>query len=95
MQKEINLTWHFNKPPQEVWEYLTNAELLEQWLMKSDFKPVPGHQFIFTSPGGMVHHCEVLEVKPYTKLSYSWQRKSAKDGDPFDSTVVMDTYAGR
>ena len=28
MQKEIKHTWHFNQSPQEVWEYLTKPELL-------------------------------------------------------------------
>ncbi len=88
MQNEIKQTWHFNQSPQEVWEYLTKPELLEQWLMKSDFQPIPGHKFCFTSPHGMEHYCEVLEIKPFTKLSYSWQRKSAKDGKPFNSKVL-------
>jgi uncharacterized protein YndB with AHSA1/START domain len=30
----------------------------------------------------------VLEVKPFTKLSYSWQKNSAKDNKPFNSKVV-------
>lgn len=88
MQKEIKQTWHFNQSPQEVWEYLTKPELIEQWLMKSDFQPIPGHKFCFTSPNGMEHYCEVLEIKPFTRLSYTWQRKSAKDGNPFNSKVV-------
>ena len=87
MQKEIKQTWHFNQAPQIVWDYLTKPELLEQWLMPSDFKPVVGHKFIFTSPK-CLHHCEVLEVKPFTNLSYTWQKKSAKDGKPFNSKVV-------
>ncbi len=86
MQKEIKQTWHFNKSPKVVWDYLTKPELLEQWLMPNDFKPVVGHKFTFTSPS-CLHHCEVLEVKPYTKLTYTWQKKSDKDGKPFNSKV--------
>jgi uncharacterized protein YndB with AHSA1/START domain len=85
--QEIKHTWQFNRSPQEVWEYLTKPELLEQWLMKTDFQPIAGHKFIFTAPHGMVHYCEVLEIKPFTKLSYSWQRNSALDKKPFDSKV--------
>ncbi len=88
MEKEIKHTWHFDKSPEVVWDYLTKPELLEQWLMKSDFKPVLGHKFRFTSPSGCVHDCKVLEIKPFTRLSYSWQKKSDKDGKPFDSLVV-------
>ncbi|HSZ25454.1 MAG TPA: SRPBCC domain-containing protein [Cytophagaceae bacterium] len=88
MQKEVKQTWYFHKTPQEVWEYLTNPELLEQWLMKTDFKPILGHKFCFISTSGCEHYCEVLEINPFTKLSYSWQKKSDKDGKPFNSTVV-------
>lgn len=84
MQKEVKHTWHFNQSPQEVWEYLTKPELLEQWLMKTDFQPIVGRKFCFTSPQGTQHYCEVLELDPFTKLSYSWK----KDNMPFNSTVV-------
>jgi len=87
MQKEIKHTWFFNQSPQEVWEYLTKPELLEQWLMKTDFQPIAGHKFRFTSPSGKIINCEVLEVKLFVKLSYSWQSVSAKDNTLFDSKV--------
>ena len=92
MQKEIKHTWHFNQKPEEVWEYLTKPELLEQWLMKSDFQPVVGHKFRFIGgcdhEGNTAAYCEVLEVSPCTRLSYSWQTNSLNDGKPFDSLVV-------
>ena len=89
MQKEIKQTWHFNKSPKVVWDYLTKPELLEQWLMPNDFKPVVGHKFIFTSPTACKeHYCEVLEVKPYSRLSYSWQTDSLTDKKPYTSLVV-------
>ena len=94
MQKEIKHTWFFNQSPQEVWEYLTKPELLEQWLMKTDFQPIVGHKFRFihvpkneSNYDGIVH-CEVLEVNPVTKLSYSW-KGNTKDGKrTFNSNVV-------
>src|SRR5436309_1848640 len=92
MQKEIKHNWFLNQPPEEVWEYLTKPELLEQWLMKSDFLPVVGHKFTFIGgcddAGESAAQCEVLEVKPYTFLSYSWQTNSTKDNKPFDSLVT-------
>ena len=45
---------------------------------------IPLHQ----SKSGKIIYCEVLEVKPFTKLSYSWQTNSAKDNKPFNSKVV-------
>ena len=92
MQKEIKHTWHFNQSPQVVWEYLTKTELLEQWLMKTDFQPIVGHKFHFiggcNNDGKSIANCEVLEVKPYTLLSYSWQANSIYDNKPFNSKVV-------
>ncbi len=88
MQEEIKQARHFNQSPQEVWEYLTKPELLEQWLGKTDFQPIAGHKFRFISPYGNDSFCEVLEVKPYTKLSYSWQKKSSEDNQPFNSKIV-------
>jgi len=88
MQEEIKQTRQFRQSPQEVWEYLTKPELLEQWLGKTDFRPVVGHTFRFVSPYGNDSYCEVLEVKPFTRLSYTWQKKSAKDNKPFNSKIV-------
>jgi uncharacterized protein YndB with AHSA1/START domain len=88
MQNEIKQTWFFKQSPQKVWEYLTKPELLEQWLGKTDFQPIAGHKFRFTSPHGNDSYCEVLEVKSFTKLSYSWQKKSTKDNKPYNSKVV-------
>lgn len=88
MQKEINQSWFFNSSPQEVWEYLTQPELLEQWLGKTDFQPIVGHKFRFISPYGNDSYCEVSEVKPFTHLSYSWRKNSTKDNKPFTSKVI-------
>jgi uncharacterized protein YndB with AHSA1/START domain len=97
MQKEIKHTWRFSQSQEEVWEYLTKPELLSQWLMKTDFQPVVGHKFHFigecTDKGDAAAYCEVLEVKPYSRLSYSWQTNSLYDGKPFDSTVVWTLIA--
>ena len=47
MQKEIRHQWFFPHPPEAIWEYLTDSELLSQWLMPNDFKPILGHRFMF------------------------------------------------
>jgi uncharacterized protein YndB with AHSA1/START domain len=88
MQHEIIQINHFNQSPQEVWENLTRPELLEQWLGKTDFLPVVGHKFRFISPYGNDSICEVLEVKPFTRFSYTCQKNSSKDDQPFHSTIV-------
>ena len=88
MSKEIKHSWFFNQSPREVWEYLTKPELLEKWLGKTDFQPLVGHKFRFISPYGNDSYCEVLELKPESRLAFSWQKNSAKDNKPFHSTVV-------
>lgn len=94
MQKQIKQTWFFKQSPQEVWEYLTKPELIEQWLMKTDFKLIARHKFRFTflpkpdSKYEGVVDCEVLEITPFSKLSYSWNGRTADKSRNFNSTVV-------
>lgn len=95
MKKAIKHTFSFTQSPEEVWEYLTNPDLMALWLMKSDFKPELGHRFRFT--GGCNHEgseekeaavCEVLEIEPHSRLVYSWQTHSLTDGKPYISRVT-------
>ncbi|OIR00747.1 hypothetical protein GALL_172720 [mine drainage metagenome] len=94
MQKEIKHSWFFNHSPEKVWDHLTKSELLEQWLMKNDFKPIVGHKFRFThvpknnSKYSGTVNCEVLEVNPYSKLSYSWDGNMKDDSRSFNSIVI-------
>lgn len=87
MQNEIKQVWNFEHSPQEVWDYLTHADRLEQWLGKADIKPVVGHKFRIIGPKGSLIDCEMLEVTPFTRLAYSWVRPSFKDDSPSRSTV--------
>jgi uncharacterized protein YndB with AHSA1/START domain len=61
----------FSHPPEKLWRALTQPHLLEEWLMKNDFKPVVGHHFNFRGDWGSVN-CEVLVVEPNKSLSYTW-----------------------
>jgi uncharacterized protein YndB with AHSA1/START domain len=58
-------------PPEKIWRALTQPHLMEEWLMKSDFKPEVGHRFDFTADWGSVG-CEVRAVEPNRVLSYTW-----------------------
>lgn len=93
MAKFIKHQHFFAHPVEAVWDYLTNSELMAQWLMKNDFKPVVGHKFQFTATcsvaldfSGIVN-CEVLEVVPYKKLAYTWQCNSMSGELTVDSVV--------
>jgi uncharacterized protein YndB with AHSA1/START domain len=58
-------------PPEKIWRALTQPHLIEEWLMKNDFKPVVDHRFNLRADWGAVE-CRVLEVKPNKMLSYTW-----------------------
>jgi len=59
-------------PPEKVWRALTQPHLIEEWLMKNDFKPSVGHHFKLRGDWGGVLDCEVLVVEPNKTLSYTW-----------------------
>ena len=59
-------------PPEKIWRALTQPHLIEEWLMKNDFKPAVGHRFNLRGEWGGVLDCEVLAVEPNRTLSYTW-----------------------
>ena len=58
-------------PPEKIWRALTEPHLIEEWLMKTDFKPVADHKFRFSGDWGAVD-CEVIKIEPLRTLAYSW-----------------------
>jgi uncharacterized protein YndB with AHSA1/START domain len=58
-------------PPEKVWRTLTQSHLIEEWLMKNDFEPVPEHRFTFRGDWGAVD-CQVVAIEPNKTLSYTW-----------------------
>lgn len=76
-------------PPEKLWRALTQPHLVEEWLMKNDFKPAVGHQFNFRAdylPNGKLD-CEVLAIEPNKTLSYRWD--SASDNAAFNVKSVV------
>jgi len=57
--------------PEKIWRALTQPHLIQDWLMKNDFRPVVGHHFNFRADWGAVD-CQVLAVEPNKTLSYTW-----------------------
>lgn len=80
-----------------VWRALTEADLIERWLMKPEgFKPSVGQRFTFTTkPAGAwdgTIHCEVLEVVENERLSYRWSGGHDSNigyGAPLETIVTM------
>ena len=58
-------------PPEKIWRALTQPHLIEEWLMKNNFKPVADHRFNLRADWGAVD-CQVLAVEPNKTLSYTW-----------------------
>lgn len=61
-------------PPEKIWRALTQPHLIEEWLMKNNFKPVVDHRFALTADWGGVD-CQVQAVVPNETLSYTWDTK--------------------
>ena len=64
--------------PEIIWKTLTSAELMGRWLkmQPAGFEAVKGNRFTYqTKPAGArdgVIRCEVLDVIPNERLTYSW-----------------------
>ncbi|MFB9262606.1 SRPBCC domain-containing protein [Bradyrhizobium erythrophlei] len=69
----------FPHAPETIWKVLTTTELIARWLPMSPtgFAAETGTCFTFrTKPAGEwdgTIHCEVLEVVPNQRLTYSWR----------------------
>ena len=74
-------------PPEKLWRALTQPHLIEEWLMKNDFKPAVGHRFNLRGEWGGVLDCEVLAVEPNRTLSYTWN--FAHDDAAYDLKSVV------
>jgi len=58
-------------PPEKIWRALTQPHLIEEWLMKADFKPVLDHRFSLQADWGTVQ-CQVTAIDPNKSLAYRW-----------------------
>lgn len=74
-------------PPEKLWRALTQPHLIEEWLMKNDFKLAMGHRFNLRGEWGGVLDCEVLAIEPNRKLAYAWN--FAHDDPAYDLKSVV------
>lgn len=86
--KEVEL----NAPVAKVWEAITDRDKMKNWYFDlEEFKPEVGFEFRFY--GGKdgreyLHICEITEVVPEKKLTYSWRY----DGDSGLSHVTWELF---
>ncbi len=67
-----------NAPVEKVWKAITSKEEMNNWYFQiAAFEPEVGFTFRFTGEGRKgetyIHLCEIKEVVPMKKLSYSWR----------------------
>ena len=76
-EEQIVVERVYQSPIARVWKALTNREEMRQWYFNlSDFKPEVGFRFEFmggTPQKQYKHLCEITEVIPPNKLTYSWR----------------------
>ena len=75
--------------PEKIWRALTQPHLIEEWLMKNDFKPEVGHHFNLRGDWGGVLDCEVLVVEPQRELSYTWNFRHDDAAFNLESVVTF------
>src|SRR5215212_8121972 len=82
----------FAVPAEKLWRALTQPHLIEEWLMKTDFKPVEGHTFSLrkdpTPDISVVIDGKVLAVDKNKTLSYTWSAYGTETVVTFTLTPV-------
>ena len=83
----------FHAPVNRVWQAITNKDEMKKWYFDlADFKAEKGFKFQFTAgeEGGrqFLHLCEITEVIPQKKLTYSWRY----DGFTGNSFVTFELF---
>jgi len=95
LTREILLDEVFPHSRKALWTVLTTGELIARWMMEpKGFATDVGTRFTFqTTPAGAwdgTIHCEVLEMKPFERFSYSWKGGDAENsgyGTKLDTVV--------
>jgi uncharacterized protein YndB with AHSA1/START domain len=93
MEKPFEIERTFPVTPARLWSALTDPDEIKNWYFNlPGFKPEVGYKFEFMGgrPDGIQyrHLCEVTEVIPEKRLSYSWRY----DGYEGNSEVTWELF---
>lgn len=83
----------FNAPVSKIWKAITDKAEMKKWYFDiEEFKPEIGFKFQFVAGAKdgkpYLHLCEITEVIPGKKLTYSWRY----DGYPGNSLVTWELF---
>jgi uncharacterized protein YndB with AHSA1/START domain len=91
--KPIVIERVYNASISKVWKAITDKEEMKQWYFDlAEFQPELGFKFQFiggTEDNQYLHLCEVTEVIPEKKLTYSW-RYDGYEGNSFVSFELFE-----
>lgn len=91
-QKPFEITRILNAPAEKVWKAISDKNEMKKWYFDlPEFEAKQGAKFQFyggTPEKQYLHLCEVKEVIPGKKLSYSWRY----DGYEGDSLVTFELF---
>ncbi|WP_375313082.1 SRPBCC domain-containing protein [Bradyrhizobium sp. A5] len=87
--RSVVIEREFAAPAERIWRALTQPHLIEEWLMKNDFKPSVGHRFNLRGEWGGVLDCEVLAIEPQRMLAYTWNFSHADAAFDLKSVVTF------
>lgn len=83
---------HLRAPADKIWRALTQPHLIEEWLMKTDFKLAEGQKFQLrkdpTPEISVVIDCQVQAIVPNKTLSYTWSAYGTETVVTFTLTPV-------
>ncbi|HXS36579.1 MAG TPA: SRPBCC domain-containing protein [Flavipsychrobacter sp.] len=83
----------FNAPIARVWQAITDKDKMKEWYFNIDaFEPKVGFKFQFIGGSDSkkyTHLCEITEVIPEKKLTYSWRYKDYEG----NSSVTFELFA--
>jgi len=82
-KKQISINRFYPYDIEDVWSAITDPEALSEWLMPTDFRLEPNHQFQFkTKPSGGfdgIVNCQIKSIQRPNFLSYSWNANTFKE----------------
>jgi uncharacterized protein YndB with AHSA1/START domain len=84
-------------PPERIWKALTKEHFIKEWLMENNFELSIGHKFNFRAEPmygwNGVTDCEVLEIVPNERLSYSWNASGEQAENGLKTVVTWTLQA--